>query len=59
MKGLKVTSVHEGKKPFKCEICDVQFGVKHGLNEHVASVHEGKNHLNVLFVKLSLIKCLI
>ena len=53
--GSKVTSIHEGKKPFKCEICDVQFRVKHGLNDHVASVHEGKN----LFVKLSLKKSLI
>ena len=35
-------SVHEGKKPFECEICDVQFVLKEKLNEHIASVHEGK-----------------
>ena len=37
------TSVHKGKKPFKCEICDVQFELKHELNEHIASVHEEEN----------------
>ena len=28
------------KKTFKCEMCNVQFEVKHELNEHVISVHE-------------------
>ena len=28
----KVTSIHEIKKPFKCEICDVQFGLEHEKN---------------------------
>ena len=37
---LHIASVHEGKKPFKCEICDDQFELKHELNEHIASVHE-------------------
>ena len=40
---LHIASVHEGKKPFKCEICDDQFKLKHELNEHIASVHEEEN----------------
>ena len=31
-------SVHDGKKPFKC---DVSFGNKPYLKMHIASVHEG------------------
>ena len=37
-----VASVHEGKKPFKCENCDKSFFYKSDMNKHVASVHEGK-----------------
>ena len=33
-------SVHEGKKPFKCNICDVEFAQKSKLNIHIISVHE-------------------
>ena len=40
---MHIASVHEGKKPFKCEICDDQFELKHELNEHIASVHEEEN----------------
>ena len=40
---LHIASVHEGKKPFKCEICDDQFELKHELNEHIASVYEEEN----------------
>ena len=39
---VHVTSVHEGKKPFKCDICSRGFGVKGNLNDHVKEVHEGK-----------------
>ena len=35
-------AVHEGKKPFKCDICGAKFAVKQGLKNHVESVHEGK-----------------
>ena len=38
---VHVTSVHEGKKPFKCDICSRGFGVKKTLNNYVKSVHEG------------------
>ena len=38
-----VESVHEGKKPFKCDICDYRDALKRGqINRHVASVHEEK-----------------
>ena len=35
-------SVHEGKKPFKCEVCDYRSSQKGGLKKHVALVHEEK-----------------
>ena len=36
-----MASVHDGKKPFKCEICNVAFTQK-----HMASVHEGNKSFN-------------
>ena len=38
----KHKAVHEGKKPFQCEICSKRFPTKFKLNLHIASVHEGK-----------------
>ena len=37
-----IESVHEGKKPFACKICDASFGKKGNLKKHTESVHEGK-----------------
>ena len=37
-----IASVHENKKPFKCNICDANFARKPYLKGHIASVHEGK-----------------
>ena len=37
-----VATVYEGKKQFKCDICDSKFGVKGKLNVHVTTVLEGK-----------------
>ena len=35
-----IESVHKGKKPFKCKICESKFGHKSDLKRHI-SVHEG------------------
>ena len=39
---MHVASVHEGKKPFMCDICDYNCSRMGNLNKHVVSVHEGK-----------------
>ena len=39
---LHVESVHEGKKSFKCELCDYSCTRKDNMKTHVASVHEKK-----------------
>ena len=36
-----VASVHEGKKPFKCDLCGYRGSDKGNLKRHVSSVHEG------------------
>ena len=35
-------SVHEGNKPFKCEVCDFSSSRKIDMKRHVNAVHEGK-----------------
>ena len=35
-----VETVHEGKKPHSCSICDTKFASKHNLNSHVRKVHD-------------------
>ena len=37
-----VASVHEGVKPFKCDICQYSCSEKDSMKKHVASVHEEK-----------------
>ena len=37
-----VSTVHEGKKKFLCDISNAGFQRKRGLAEHIASIHEGK-----------------
>ena len=37
-----ISSVHEGIKPFKCNICEAKFARKSHLNSHSTSVHERK-----------------
>ena len=34
--------VHEGEKPFKCELCECTSTNKQHLSQHVQAVHEGK-----------------
>ena len=36
-------SVHERKKPLKCEFCDYSCLLLNILQQHVALVHEGRN----------------
>ena len=40
MKG-HIATIHEGKKPFKCAICDAGFTSKHGMKKHIVAIHEG------------------
>ena len=35
-----IRSVHDEKKPFKCNICDSSFARKDNLKTHIQSVHE-------------------
>ena len=35
-----VTSVHDGEKPFRYEICNRKFATKGMMTDHVSSVHE-------------------
>ena len=51
-----VASVHGGKKPFKCDICDLRCSQKGNMKTHVASVHEEKSHSNVTFVTTAVLK---
>ena len=37
-----VKSVHGGKKPFKCDVCDTAFSAKQDVDRHIKSVHEGR-----------------
>ena len=49
-----VESVHEGIKPFKCSICDVEFANKQNLKKHRKMLMKDSNHLSAVFVMLSL-----
>ena len=37
-----VKSVHEKKKPFKCDICNFSCYQKRDLKKHIESAHENK-----------------
>ena len=36
-----VASVHKGKKPFKCDICDYSCSQKQQMKQHVEKKHDG------------------
>ena len=46
----KKKSYDTGKKLLPCNICGKTFSHKGHLNVHIESVHEGKNHSNVIYV---------
>ena len=37
-----IKSVHEGKKGYKCTICDASFYASNGLKYHMTKIHEDK-----------------
>ena len=47
-KGLfyHISSTHEGKKLFGCNICNATFTTNQCLNGHINTVHEGKKPFN-------------
>ena len=57
MTKLHGNSVHEQKKPFKCNICDADSSQKRDFESQVKSVHEEKKSLTgVILVTKLLIK---
>ena len=42
MKNHVESRVHEGIKPFKCEICDKTFSQKWNMKIHMKNVHKPK-----------------
>ena len=43
------TSVHEGKKPFQCNICDASFTRNNHFYTHVVSFHERKKAISMQY----------
>ena len=45
MRKYGIYKIHEeqGKKAFKCDICDQSFSQKGNLSKHTASVHDSNN----------------
>ena len=39
---LQISSDHQRKKTFRCEICDKSFTNMTKLDEHISAIHEGK-----------------
>ena len=38
-----IKSVHEGKRPHSCNVCEANVSSKKTLYNHIKTVHEGKN----------------
>ena len=47
---MQISSDHEGKHRFRCNICDKTLTSVTLLRNHISEIHEGKKHLNVTFV---------
>ena len=45
-----IKAVHRGDRDHTCPICKKEFSQEQHMKNHVAEVHEGKNHINALFV---------
>ena len=41
-KSEKFVAVHEGRKPFKCDVCNSNFAHKGDVTNHRTLVHDGK-----------------
>ena len=39
--------VHEGKKPFMCELCGYATSYPQSLKKHIQTIHEGKKPVKV------------
>ena len=48
---MHIESIHEGKKPFKCNECGKAFSCKGNLNGHIEKVHEEKTTSNNVLPK--------
>ena len=40
-----ITTIHEGRKPFKCDICNAEFTSRQDMKGHITTIHEGKKTL--------------
>ena len=51
-----ISSDHERKKVFRCELCGIIFNNETNLTQHIGGVHEGNYHSDVTFVTTAVIK---
>ena len=51
-----IASIHEGKKPFSCSICNSTFSYKAAMEKHIESINEKKDHMSAPNVMLVLLK---
>ena len=47
-----IESVHEGKEPYKCNICNKGFSGEKNLKNHILTVHEDKKPFNCVICHL-------
>ena len=44
---IHIATVHEQKKQFQCDLCNVSFAQIGNLNQHIATVHEEKKTIQM------------